>query len=148
MFLFRLRKDQNIIQVHHYDPFSYEGSEDVIHHSLEGGGTVGHFEEHYERLKEAAVGAEGHFPFISRLDMYVIETPSDIKFCEVSGSTELGDELGDEGEEVPVFDSYSVQRAIVLDQPERTIFITNGHLLDLWWIEIWIQKCLWAELDK
>ena len=26
--------------------------------------------------------------------------------------------------------------------------ITNGHLLDLWWIEIWIQKCLGAELDK
>jgi len=131
MFLFRLRKDQNIVQVYHYDPFSYEGSEDVIHHSLEDGGTVGHSEEHYERLKETAVGAEGHFPFISRLDTYVIETPSDIKFCEVSGSAELGDELGDEGEGVPVFDSYSVQCAIVLDQLERTIFITNGHLLYL-----------------
>ena len=28
------------------------------------------------------------------------------------------------------------------------VSITNGHLLNLWWIEIWIQKCLWAELDK
>jgi len=46
MFLFHLRKDQNVIQVHHYDPFGYESSEDVIHHSLEDGRTVGHSEEH------------------------------------------------------------------------------------------------------
>jgi len=85
---------------------------------LEGGGTVSHSEEHHERLKETAVGAEGHLSFISRLDTYVIETPSDIKFCEVPGSAELGDEFGDEREGVPVFDGYGVQRAIVLDQPE------------------------------
>jgi len=77
------------------------------------------------------VGAEGHLPFISGLDTYVIETPSDIKFCEVPGSAELGDEFGDEREGVPVFDGYSVQRAIVLDQLEQTIFFFNeehrGH---------------------
>jgi len=50
--------------------------------------------------------------------MYVIETPADVKLCEVLGSTELGDEFGDEGKEVPVLNSYSVQRVIVLDQPE------------------------------
>jgi len=33
------------------------------------------------------VGVEGRLPFISGLDTYVIETPSDIKFCEVPGST-------------------------------------------------------------
>ena len=115
MFLFCLCKDQNVVQVHYYDPFSYEGSEDVVHHSLEGGGTVGHSEEHYERLEEAIVGAEGCFPFISRLDTYIIETLLDIKFCEVPGSTELGDELGDEREGIPVLDGYSVQYTIVLD---------------------------------
>ena len=125
VFLFCLRKDQNVVQVHYYNTFSYEGSEDVIHHSLEGGGTVGHSKEHHERFKEAAVGAEGHFPFISRLDAYIIETLVNIKFCEVPGSVELGDKLGDEREGVPVLDSYGIQRAIVLDQPERTIFLLN-----------------------
>ena len=108
MFLFRLCKDQNVIQVHHYDPFGYESSEDVIHHSLEGGGTVGHSEKHHERLKETAVGAEGRLPFISGLNTYVIETPSDIKFCEVPSSVELGDEFGDEREGVPVLDGYGI----------------------------------------
>jgi len=85
---------------------------------LEGGGTIGHSEEHHEGFKEAAVGTEGCLLFVSRLDTYVIETPSDVKLCEVLGSTELGDELGDKGEGVLVLDGYSVQRAIVLDQLE------------------------------
>jgi len=98
---------------------------------LEGGGTVGHSEKHYERLEETVVSVEGRLPFISGLDTYVIETPSDIKFCEVPGSVELGDEFGDEKEGVPVLDGYGVQRAIVLDQSEPTIFLFNeehkGH---------------------
>jgi len=85
---------------------------------LEDGRTVGHFKEHHERLEETAVGAEGRLPFISGLDMYVIETPSDIKFCEVPGSAKLGDEFGDEREGVPVLDGYGVQHTIVLNQPE------------------------------
>jgi len=92
---------------------------------LEGGGTVGHSEEHYEGFEEAAIGMEGCLPFVSGLDSYVIETPSDVKLGEVLGSAELGDEFGDEGEGVPVLDGYSVQRAIVLDQPERTILLFN-----------------------
>jgi len=100
--------DQNIVQVHYHDPFSYEGPEDVVHHSLEGGGTVGHSEEHHERFKEVAIGMEGCLPFISRLDTYIIETPSDVKLCEVLGSMELGDEFRDEEEGAPVLDGYSI----------------------------------------
>jgi len=116
---------------------------------LEGGGTVGHSKEHHKRFKEAAVDVEGHFPFISRLDTYVIETPADVKFCEVPGSTELGDEFGDEREGVPVLDGYSVQRTIVLDQSEQTIFLLNeehrgcyGGLgwLDAFGIQVFLQE--------
>jgi len=92
---------------------------------LEGGGTIGHSEEHHKGFEEAVVGTEGCFPFVSRLNTYVIETPSDVKLCEVLGSTELGDKLGDERERVLVLDGYSIQRAIVLDQPERAILLFN-----------------------
>ena len=118
MFFFCLRKDQNVVQVHHYNPFSYEGSENIVHHSLEGGKTVGYSEEHHKRFEEAMVGIEGCFLFISRLDMYVIETPLDIKFCEVPSSVELGDKFRDKRKGVSVLDSYSIQHAIVLDQLE------------------------------
>ena len=85
---------------------------------MEGGGTVGHSEEYHKRLEETTVGAEGYLLFISGLNTYVIKTPLDIKFCEVPGSAELGDEFGDEREEVPVLNGYGIQHAIVLDQPE------------------------------
>ena len=54
------------------------------------------------------VGAEGRFPFISRLDAYIIETPVDIQFCEVSGSAELRDEFRDERKRISVLDGYGV----------------------------------------
>jgi len=115
MLLFRLRKDQDVVQVHYDNPFRYDGSEDVIHHSLEDSRAVGHSEEHYEGFKEATIGAEGCLLLISGLDAYVIETPVDIQFCEISGSAELRDEFGDEGERIFILDSYGVQSTVVLD---------------------------------
>jgi len=61
------------------------------------------------------VGVEGHLPFVSRLDAYIIETPADIQFCEIPGSAELEDEFRDKGERVSVLDSYSIQYTVVLD---------------------------------
>jgi len=69
---------------------------------LEGDGTVGHFEEHHKRFEETAIGIEGCLQFVSGLDTYVIETPSNVKLYEVLGSAELEDEFGDEGEGVPI----------------------------------------------
>jgi len=82
---------------------------------LEGSGAVGHSKEYHEGFKEAAIGAEGRLLFISRLDAHIVKLPLDVKFCEVLGSAELGDEFRDEGERIPVFDSHGVQYAIVLD---------------------------------
>jgi len=113
--LFHLRKDQDVVQVHYDNPFRYDGSEHIIHHSLEGSRAVGHSEEHYERFEEILVGAEGCLPLISRLDAYVIKALADIQFCEIPGSTELGDEFGDEGERILILDSYGVQSMVVLD---------------------------------
>jgi len=115
MLLFRLCKDQDVVQVHYDNPFHYDGSEDVIHHSLEGSGAVGHSKEHYEGFEEASVGAKGCFSLISGLDAYIIETPADIQFGEVPGSAELGDEFRDEGERIFILDSYGVQSTVVLD---------------------------------
>jgi len=118
MLLLHLRKDQDVIQVYYYDSFSYDSSEDVIHHGLESSGTIGHSEKHYERFEQTTVSMESRLPFISRLDAYIIEAPTDVEFCEVLGSAELRDEFGDERERVSVLDGYSIQRMVVLDQSE------------------------------
>jgi len=113
--LFCPHKDQDVVQVHYNNPFCYDSPEDVIHHSLKGSRAVGHSEEHYEGFKEVLVGAEGCLSLISRLDAYIIETPADIQFCEILGSTELGDEFGDERERIFILDSYGIQSTVVLD---------------------------------
>jgi len=115
VFLFHPHKDQNVVQVHYYDLFSYESSENVVHYSLEDSGAVGHSKEHHEGFKEAAIGVEGRLPFISGFDVHIVEPPPDVKFCEVLGSAELEDEFGDERERIPVLDGHGVQRMIVLD---------------------------------
>ena len=78
MLLFCLCKDQNVVQVYYDNPFYYNGSEDIVYHSLESSGAVGHSKEYYEGFEEAAIGAEDCFPFISGLDVYIIETLADI----------------------------------------------------------------------
>jgi len=62
--------------------------------------------------------------------MHVIKTLANIKFYEVPGSAELGDEFRDERERVSILDSYGIQHAIVLDQPEQTIFLFNEEHRD------------------
>jgi len=113
--LFRFHKDQDVVQIHYDNPFCYDGSEDIIHYSLEGSRAVGHSKEHYEGFEEAPVGAEGCLSLISGLDAYIIETPADIQLCEILGSTELGDEFEDEGERIFILDSYGIQGMVVLD---------------------------------
>jgi len=51
---------------------------------------------------------ESCLPFISGLDAYIIEAPTDVEFCEVLGSAELRDEFGDERERVSVLDGYGI----------------------------------------
>ena len=90
-------KDENIVQVHYHYPFSNKVPEDIIHYCLEGGQTVSHSKEHYQRFEQATVGIEGSLSLISELDTYIVETPVDVQFGKVSGSTELQHEFGDEG---------------------------------------------------
>ena len=71
MLLFRLCKDQDVVQVHYDNPFRYDSSEDVVHHSLEDSGAVGYSEEYYEGFEEASVGAKGHFSLISGVTNFI-----------------------------------------------------------------------------
>jgi len=48
MLFFCLGKDQDVVQIDLHNVFRYEISEDVVHHSLEGGWAVSHFKEHHQ----------------------------------------------------------------------------------------------------
>ena len=75
-------------------------------------------EEHDLWFKESVVCMEGGFPFISVADPYVVETPADIQFGEVSHTTELCNQFRDERNWVLVLDCDCIQGSVVLYKPE------------------------------
>src|SRR5215472_12861183 len=91
-----LGKDEDIIQIDHNDSFSYQLPENIVHHHLEGGRTVGESKEHDQGLKKTTIHPKGCFPLISRLNANIIESPMNVKLGEVLGTLELVNELRNE----------------------------------------------------
>jgi len=109
--LFRLSK--SVKYSRSYGP--NEVYDNIVHYCLEYSWTVSHTKEYYQELEQSVVGIEYSLPFISGLNIYVVEVPVDIKLGEVLGSVELQDKFRDQGKRVLVFDHHSIKRAIVLD---------------------------------
>jgi hypothetical protein len=63
----------------------------LIHHCLEGGGTVCKTKVHHQRLEETAVSTKGGLPFIALLNAHVVVSPSDVQLREVLRSFEAVD---------------------------------------------------------
>ena len=118
MLFLHLGKDQDVIQIDHYNAFHYEVLEDVVYHGLEGGQTVSHSKEHYQGFEQASIGLEGYLPLVSGLNANIVETLMDIQLGEVSGPAELRYEFGDEWERVLVLDRHGIECLVVLNQSE------------------------------
>jgi len=82
-----LREDEDVVQIDH------DYVKDVVHHCLEGGGTVREAEEHDKGFIQAAVGPEGSLPLICFLYPDIVEAPPDVQLREVLGSAELRNQL-------------------------------------------------------
>ena len=107
-------ENEDVIQIHHHHSFRNEFSEDVVHHGLEGGGTVSEAKEHHQWFEESTVSAEGGFSFISLFHADIIETPSDVQLHEVSCPSEFLYQLGDEWKRVFVLHRDGIQSTVVL----------------------------------
>src|SRR5258707_4595189 len=92
----RSRKNENVIHIDNDATFCDKLSEDVIHHCLEGGGTIGQTEKHHQGFEQSLIGNESGLPFIAFLNPYVVITPSNIQLCEILGPFEFVDQFGDE----------------------------------------------------
>ena len=67
---------QDVVHVDHHIPFVDEVLEDVVHHGLEGGQTIGEAEEHDQGFEEAPICSEGSFPVVSLFDSYIVISPT------------------------------------------------------------------------
>jgi hypothetical protein len=97
MLLDGLRKDEDVVEVNTDDLFHDEVLEDVVHHSLEGGGRVSESEKHHQGFEEPAVRTKCCLPLITFLHPNIVVTPTYVELCEVFRTTKLVDEFRDEG---------------------------------------------------
>ena len=87
---------------------------DVVHESLEGGGSVAESKEHDSGFKESHGGDEGGLPLIFFSDTNVVISPTNVKFGEQGGFFHVVDKLRDQGEGIGISDGVGVQVAVVL----------------------------------
>ena len=88
--------------------------EDMVHESLEGGGSVAESKEHDGGFKESHGGDESGLPLIFLLDANVVISPMNVKFGEQGGFFHVVNEFRDQGERIGISDSVGVQVAVVL----------------------------------
>ena len=118
-------KDKNVIQIDDHNVFCYKVSEDIVYYCLEHNWTISHIKEYYQWFKQSIVSIENYLPFVSRLDMHIVETPTDVKLGEILNSAKLQDKFRDQKERVFVFDSHGVEGSIILDQVEKTVLLLD-----------------------
>ncbi|KIJ21299.1 hypothetical protein PAXINDRAFT_63851, partial [Paxillus involutus ATCC 200175] len=82
--------------------------EDVIHQRLECWRGVAKSKEHNVRFEESMRRDERRLPTITRFDLNVVVSPSDIEFRKDLRSFEFIDEVGNEGKGICVLDSVGV----------------------------------------
>ena len=113
--------DSHIVHVD-FKPLLWEHiCEDMVHESLEGGGSVTESKEHDGGFKESHGGNEGSFPLILLLDVNVVISPTNVKFGEQGGLLHVIDEFQDEGEWIGISDSVEVQVLVILTWTENSI---------------------------
>src|SRR5712672_921245 len=106
--------DEHVVHVHCQPAFSDFFLEDGVHHGLEGGGGVGHSEEHNRRFVKSFVSDEGGLPFVAFSNAHVVVSPPDVKLCKEFLHSDAVDQLGNEGKWVPIAYCPFVQASIVL----------------------------------
>ena len=88
--------------------------EDVVHESLEGGGSIAEPKEHDGGFKESHGGDQSGLPLIFLLDANVVISPTNVEFGEQGGFFHVIDEFRDQGERIGISDGVGVQVAVVL----------------------------------
>ena len=63
--------------------------ENIIHYGFESSWTISHTEEHYQGLEKSIVCVKCGLPFISRLNLDIVEISVNIQFGKVLCSLKL-----------------------------------------------------------
>src|SRR5258708_26392717 len=112
--------DEDVVHVAYDFTTVDELMKDVIHHHLEHHRGVAQSKEHDSWFKQALVSPECSLPLITLLDPHVVEPPVEVEYSEELGTTEVGQDIGDEREGVGALVCDLIQLPIILDDAKIT----------------------------
>ena len=83
--------DQDVVHVNenHIGVFEFKGSEDAVHHTLEGCGSITLPEEHDHRFEESEGRFERRLPLVAVSDVDVVVPPSDVELRKKTFPSEI-----------------------------------------------------------
>src|SRR5260221_62382 len=117
--------DKDVVHVAYDFAMINELMKDVVHHHLECCRGVAQSEEHDSWFEQALVSLECSLPFITLLDLHIVEPPVEVKYGEELSTMEVGQDIRDKGEGVGVLDHDLIQLLIVLNE----IMVKNSYPL-------------------
>ena len=106
--------DSHVVHVDLKPPLRKHVHKDMVHESLESGGSVAEPKEHDGGFEESHGGNEGGFPLVFLSDVNVVISPTNVKLGEQGGFFHVVDEFGDQGERVSISDGVGVQVVVIL----------------------------------
>ena len=109
-------KEKYIIEVDDEVSAINQVTKNSVHEGLKGCRGITKAKGHNKGFKESKGAFKSSFPFVAGLDTDVVVSPSDVKFCKISGALEFIDEVGDQREGCFILDGDIVEGAIVLDR--------------------------------
>jgi hypothetical protein len=123
--LYCFHKDKDVVQVDTDHSFRDEVLEDVVHHGLKIGQTIGETKEHDQRFKEFLVGAECSFPLVTFFDLDIVVPPVDIQFCKVTYALEMTGKVKNQWKWINIFNCLCIECLVVLNRSEGSILLLN-----------------------
>lgn len=116
------REDEDVVEVDD-DEVVQEIAKDVVHESLEGGGSVGETEGHDKGFEVAVASAESGLPLVTFLDPDKVVSPAKVEFGEDLGTAEAVDGFSDEGKGGSVLDGDLVEASVVDTEPQTAVLL-------------------------
>jgi hypothetical protein len=124
MFLLALGIDENIIDKDH-DKFIELRHEHGVHEVHEVGWGICETKGHYQELVKTITSEESGFRNVTRLNLDLVITRTEVNFREDFGSRQLIKKNIDSGKRVFVLDGDCIERSVIYTHSQATILLLD-----------------------
>jgi hypothetical protein len=118
--------DEDVVEINDHE-FIDEVGENVVHKTLESGGSVRQTKGDHEPFERSIACAESGFPFVAFRDPDQMICVPEVDLCIITRLSRSVKEIGDERKRVPVLFGDLVKGAVVATEAETSVLFLDEH---------------------